>query len=230
MNMRFPLRAASVIAITLVPTVGELGAQTTPPIVIPPVPMPSPRAAAQEAIEVEPFGGYRFGGDFFELITGQRVDLDGATVWGASVDVPLTIGPSGLSFEGLFSHQHANLGLLSPTTGRLSAWPITVEHWQAGALQEIDKGRARPFVDLMGGLTRYAAAGDNEIRFALSGGAGVKLLPSPRFGIRMESRVFATFVDASGAFACSSGFCLLALSAEVAWQWEFSAGLVVRFR
>lgn len=230
LNIRFALCTATMIAVTLVATAGELGAQTTPPIGIPPLGIAPPRAAAKEsAVEIEPFGGYRFGGDFFELITRQRVDLDGATVWGATVDVPLTIGPSGLSFEGLFSHQHANLAVPSPTTGLRKAWHITVEHWQAGALQEVDKGRARPFVELMAGLTRYAAAGDNEIRFALSGGAGVKLLPSRRLGIRMESRVFATFVDASGALACSSGFCLLALSAEVAWQWEFSAGLIVRF-
>lgn len=178
-------------------------------------------------IEVAPFAGYRFGGDFFELVTGQQVDLDGATSWGASVDVPLT--PRGLQFEGLFTHQHANLTVPPRFPGSPARWRITVEHWQAGALQEVPEGRVRPFISLLAGLTRYSAEGDDEIRFAASLGAGAKLLPSPRVGVRLESRVFGTLVDGSGALACSSGLCLVALSAEAVWQWEFSAGLVLRF-
>ena len=77
-------------------------------------------------IEIAPFGGYRFGGDFFELITGQRVDLDGAPAWGATVGVPLA--HPGLLFEGLFTHQHANLIVSSPATALPRPWHITVEH------------------------------------------------------------------------------------------------------
>jgi len=222
--MRFRYAIVVAIANGLLGYGADLRAQTIPPLVIPPMPSePSQRAA----VEVAPFVGYRFGGDFFELVTGQEVDLDGALSWGAAVDVPLT--SQGLQFEGLFTHQHANLVVPPKLSGQPSLWRITVEHWQAGALQEISGGRARPFIDVMAGLTRYSAEGDNEIRFAASFGAGAKLLPSPRLGVRLESRVFATFVDAAGALACSSGFCRIALRAEVAWQWEFSAGLVLRF-
>jgi hypothetical protein len=228
--MRVWFAAAIVIAAGLVGLPSDLRAQTNQPPIIPPLVIPPPQAEAKPAVvELEPFGGYRFGGDFFELITGQRVDLDGAPVWGVAVDLPIAHLARGLSFEGLFTHQHANLVVPSLSTGFPKVWHITVEHWQAGVLQEVDKGQVRPFVELMAGLTRYAGEGDNEIRFAASGGAGVKLLPARRLGIRMESRVFATFVDVAGALACSGG-CLLALSAEVVWQWEFSAGLIVRIR
>lgn len=203
-------------------------AQADQPPIIPPLFVGSERPAAWDAaFEIQPFGGYRFGGDFFELVTGQRVDLDGAPVWGVAADVPLA--HQGLSFEGLFTHQHANLTAPSQFSTLPRRWHITVEHWQAGVLQEINGGRARPFIDVMAGLTRFSGEGDNEFRFAGSLGAGVKLLPSPRYGIRMESRVFATLVDAAGALACAGG-CLLALSADVVWQWEFSAGLIVRIQ
>lgn len=203
-------------------------AQADQPPIIPPLFVGSERPAAWDAaFEIQPFGGYRFGGDFFELVTGQRVDLDGAPVWGVAADVPLA--HQGLSFEGLFTHQHANLTAPSQFSTLPRRWHITVEHWQAGVLQEINGGRARPFIDVMAGLTRFSGEGDNEFRFAGSLGAGAKLLPSPRYGIRMESRVFATLVDAAGALACAGG-CLLALSAEVVWQWEFSAGLIVRIQ
>jgi hypothetical protein len=218
---RFPIAVLVAISAGLPGLTRDLRAQTIPPLIIPTMP---PR---DQAVEVAPFAGYRFGGDFFELVTGQAVDLDGAPAWGASVDVPLP--KRGLYFEGLFTHQHANLVVPPPAFGPPRLWHVTVEHWQAGALQEVGDGRARPFINLMAGLTRFSAEGDNEIRFAGTLGAGAKLLPTPRLGIRLESRVFGTLVDASGGLACSSGLCLVALSAQVVWQWEFSAGLVLRF-
>src|SRR5512138_1812539 len=59
-----------------------------------------------QGIEIAPFGGYRFGGDFFELLTLQPIDLDGAPAIGLVVDVPLN---RDLQFEALFTHQHAHI-------------------------------------------------------------------------------------------------------------------------
>jgi len=224
--MRRRFATAILIAAGLLGCSRNARAQQDQPPLIPPPFIERPEAW-DAALEIEPFGGYRFGGDFFELVTGQRVDLDGAPVWGIAADVPLA--HRGLSFEALFTRQQANLTVPSAFSTLPRRWNISVEHWQAGVLQEIDGGRARPFIDVMAGLTRYSGDGDNEFRFAASLGAGAKLLPSPRFGIRMESRVFATLVDAAGALACAGG-CFLALSADAVWQWEFSAGLIVRLR
>jgi len=90
--------------------------------------------------------------------------------------------------------------------------------------------RSAFFVTGLLGLTRYAAAGDDEIRFSVSGGGGVKLMPARRVGVRLDGRVFATFayVDAQ-VLACGPGICLTRLYADIVWQAEFSAGLVVAF-
>jgi hypothetical protein len=180
-----------------------------------------------QAVELSPFGGYRFGGDFFELITGRPVDLDGAAALGAVVDVPIS---DGLYFEGLFTHQKADF-VLPPTSFRPpTSWQISVDHWQAGALQEFQGGRLRPFMTFLLGLTRYAAEADSEVRFTLGGGGGTKLFASRYVGVRLDGRLFATFVDAGGSvIACSPGFCVLAVRAHIVWQAEFTAGLVVRF-
>jgi hypothetical protein len=42
-----------------------------------------------QTVELMPFAGYRFGGDFFELVTGHEVDLDGAPALGLVLNVPL---------------------------------------------------------------------------------------------------------------------------------------------
>jgi hypothetical protein len=103
---------------------------------------------------------------------------------------------------------------------------------EGGGLQEFGTMRGvRPFLTGLVGLTRYAAVGDNEIRFTVAAGAGVKLMPARHVGIRLDGRVFATFADLDGrAVACSPGLCLLAFNADIVWQAEFSAGLIVRFR
>jgi hypothetical protein len=184
-------------------------------------------AHAQD-FEVTPFGGYRFGGHFFELITQQPVDVDGAAALGIIVDVPLS--GRGLQFEALFTHQHARVitpaGPLGP-----DLWHISVDHWLAGGTQEFTIGPGRPFPSGLFGVTRYAAEGDSEIRFTIGAGGGLKLFPGHHIGLRLDSRAFATFVDVdTNVIVCSAGrACFTALRVDVAWQAEFTAGLIVRF-
>lgn len=185
-------------------------------------------AYAQD-FEITPFGGYRFGGDFFELLTQQPLDLDGAPVFGVVVDVPTT---RGAQLEALFTRQKAHVTVPAYPFGPPIRWSMTVDHYQAGGLQEFPtSGGARPFLTGTLGLTRYATAGDSEIRFGLGAGGGVKLFPTSPVGLRLDSRVFATFVDAdTEVFACAPGRCLVGFDASVVWQIEFTAGLIIRFR
>lgn len=187
----------------------------------------APLDASAQTVEVAPTGGYRLGGGFFERVTGQPVDLDGAPAVGAVVNVFLW---DGLWVEGFFTHQRARVDVAGDGGQPSSRWTIDVDHWLAGGLQEFGRGQAQPFLTGLIGLTRYAAAGDNEIRFVVSAGGGVKLRPTPRFGVRLDGRAFTTFADVDGrAVACGPGLCLFAVDADVVWQAEFSASVVVAF-
>jgi hypothetical protein len=185
-------------------------------------------ALSAQSFEVSPFYGYRFGGSFVDLYTAQPFDLDGAPATGVAFDV--RIYDDDFQIEGLFTHQAADV-LLGATPGRpATLWRVAADHWMAGALQEFDAGRVRPFTTGMAGLTRYAANGDNEFRFTLSAGGGVKMFPARRVGIRLDGRLFSTFVDGGGnAVACTPGVCLVGLHVNVVWQAEFTAGVIVRF-
>ena len=184
--------------------------------------------ASAQPVEIAPVGGYRFGGGFFEQVTQQSVDLDGAPVFGIVVNVPLH---DGLFVEAFASHQQGSVTVPESATAPSTRWRIDVDHFQVGGLQEFfDRRRTRPFLTGLLGLTRYAADGDNEIRFTASAGGGVKLMPVPRFGLRLDGRLFATFVEVEGrAIACSPGICLVAFNANIVWQAEFTAALVVGF-
>ena len=102
----------------------------------------------------------------------------------------------------------------------------------------VRNGRARPYESsrspfLTGtlGLTRYESGGDNEVRFSLAGGGGVKLYPTRHLGLRLDGRLYLTFVDVDGdSLFCSStlGVCIGSIDAVVVWQAEFTAGLLLR--
>jgi hypothetical protein len=186
-----------------------------------------PASGWAQTVEVSPFVGYRLGGDFFERVTNQPVDLDGAQAVGGVLNVAMH---DGLWFEGLFTHQEARVDVPGNPLGPSTKWRITVDHWLAGGLQEFGQGRARPFLTGMLGLTRYGAQGDNEIRFVVSAGGGAKLRPTRHLGARVDGRVFATFADVEGrTIVCSPGFCLVSLSTDVVWQAEVSAAVVIAF-
>ena len=107
---------------------------------------------------------------------------------------------------------------------------VTVDHYQVGGLTELGTGRARPFLTGSLGLTHYAASGDHEVRVSGAAGGGIKFFPTPRIGVRLDGRVFATVVDADAdALACTPGICIGSIDAWIVWQADFTAGLVIRF-
>ena len=188
-------------------------------------------ALSAQSFEITPVGGYRFGGDFFELLTQQPLDIDGAPAFGVVVDVPTS---NGFQVEALFTHQRAQALVPTFPAGPAVSWQFDVDHWQAGGLQEFDSGRMRRFLTGTLGLTRYGAQGNNELRFTLGAGGGVKLFPTRHIGLRLDGRAFMTFADADvSLFACSTldsnQGCLVGFNANIVWQAEFTAGLIVKF-
>jgi hypothetical protein len=178
-----------------------------------------------QTVEVAPFAGYRFGGDLFELATNHPLDLDGAPAFGGAVSVEMS---NGLWFEGLFTHQQTDVDLPGGPFGPPVRTRAVVNHWLAGGRQDLGTGRAQPFMTGFLGLTHYGADGDDEVRFTLGAGGGVKFPLARHLGLRLDGRVFTTFVDVDGAAACSGG-CIVGLNVNVVWQAEFTAGLVLVF-
>jgi hypothetical protein len=188
-------------------------------------------AASAQGFEVTPFIGYRFGNDFFELLTRRPIDTDGGSTVGVVVNVPTS---EDFQVEALYTHQHVHAIVPTVSTGPLPNFEFDVDHYQGGGLREYDTGRMRPFLTGTLGLTRYATQGQSEIRFTLGAGGGVKLFPSRHVGLRLDARTFMTFVDANiSLFACSTlGInqgCVIGFQTNIVWQAEFTAGMVIKF-
>ena len=187
-----------------------------------------PESVRAQGVELMPFTGYRFGGDLFEIAAGHPVDADGAPAVGFVVNVPLS---ADMQLEAMVTAQRARVPVAAAPPAAEALHAVTVGHAQVGGLRELMGGRVRPFLTGVLGLTRYATDGDSEVRFSVGAGGGVKLFPAHRVGLRLDSRLYTTFVDADMRFlACGSttGTCVTALHVNAAWQAEFTAGIVFR--
>ena len=159
--------------------------------------------AHAQGVEITPFGGYRFGGDFFELITNQPVDLDGSVSFGAIVDIPLPRSHS-FQIEGLFSHQEADL-TIQPTQHGPVTMPARRSTTGSAAACRSSAAIASPVPHRHARPHPLCRRWRQRIRFTLSAGGGVKLFPTRHVGVRLDGRVYTTFVEADvGMFACSS--------------------------
>jgi hypothetical protein len=114
-----------------------------------------PSSLDAQSVELMPFGGYRFGGDLFELAAEGPVDLDGSPALGVVLNVPVS---AGMQVEALFTQQSVTVPIQSTPGDPASRWRVTVGHGQIGGLQGFADGRVRPFLTGVLGLTRYAAA------------------------------------------------------------------------
>jgi hypothetical protein len=186
-----------------------------------------PRTASAQTVEAAPVAGYRFNNDLFEAATNRSLDLDGAPVVGGVVNVGMG---GGLWVEALYTRQEADVATPRSSSVPSARSRIVVDQWLAGGTQEFGVDRVRPFLTGLLGLTRYGADGDDEVRFTIGAGGGVKVPLQRRIGFRLDSRVYSTFVDLDArAGVCGEGRCFVAVNAHVAWQFEFTADVVIVF-
>ena len=192
-------------------------------------------AAAQDKLfrfEITPFAAYRIGGQFDENNGNGQLELNESAAQGIMLDV--RVNHNG-QWELLYAHQETEVD----TQGIFVNDPqfdLDVEYFHLGGTYLFDGDNTRPFVVVTLGLSHFdpqLAGLDSESYFSVSIGGGLQLNASKRFGVRLEGRLFTTFVDTDSNIFCSSvggaGTCLIQVDGSTVTQWEARAGLVFRF-
>jgi len=189
----------------------------------------------QPRFELTPYAGYRIGGEFERQDGSGSFKLDEGNSEGLIFNiVALDVNTQ---WEVLYGRQstHVATQLVFDPAARLA---LDVEYYQFGGTYLFDSGddNTRPFVVLTAGVTHFGPSLpgiDSESFFSGSIGGGVQLLKTKRVGVRLEARVFATFVNTDGALFCHSGpqggVCAIQIHGTALYQWEGSAGVVFRF-
>lgn len=180
--------------------------------------------------EIAGFAGYRAGGDFELEDTGEELDLDEH----GSFLISLNLRRDEVSqYELMYARQETRLQ--SDTT--LGDFAVDVEYLHIGGTLVVNELHLlRPYIIGSLGATRFSpspADADDDTRFSISLGAGLRVPVSQRFSLRLEARGYLTFVESDSAIFCASGsfggVCALRSSGSTFLQFDVLAGVAIAF-
>ena len=188
---------------------------------------------AAKRFELTPFGGFTFGGSLEDEDSNQDLDFDDGDILGLIFNIREKYNTQ---YEFLFAIDDA-AAKTSDLDDITSDVDLDNEYYQLGGTYLFDsESLTEPFIAATIGLSRFKPDGDDfddENFFSWSLGGGVKILPTERFGIRLEARSFGSWVDGDTDLFCRSvngvTRCAISASGDIVWRWHFTAGAVFRF-
>jgi opacity protein-like surface antigen len=196
--------------------------------------MSAPAMAEQPAreaqqFEVSPFIGYRVGGSFKLIGTGQHVELDDHGSFALALDAR---AEESTQYELFYGRQSTVLrgAALAPVS-------IEVEYLHIGGTVALDEAqRVRPYLAGGLGITRFSpdpALGHEDTRFSVSLALGLRVPLSPHFSLRLEGRGLLTPLNTDSALFCrsdqSGALCQVRVRGSSFFQFDFLAGAAYAF-
>jgi len=170
--------------------------------------------------------------------TFDRVDPKDSGSWGLRLGYMVNDN-SEIGF--LYNQQSTELDVGGTSTVKLGDMSVHNYHgyfaYNAG---DVD-AKARPYflfglgATQFGALTATNAGTQHNIggntKFSGTAGLGLKLYPSPKFGIRLEGRWTPTYIksDATGWWCDPYWGCYVTEKAQYSNQFEMSGGIIIRF-
>jgi opacity protein-like surface antigen len=200
------------------------------------VPVARAAEAGEYRLAVTPLIGYRMGGDFEAEDSEDEVELDDDGMVALAFNVPYQSvdGEAYTEWELYLSRQSA--GIDSAPAGVDPALDVDITHVLLGGNYVGAGTIARPFLTAGIGAAHISPDGPgygSDTVFAFGIGGGAQLYPANRVGLRLEARLLGSVVDSDSSIFCASGSggatCAFRASGDVLWQWDVSAGVVVRF-
>ena len=174
---------------------------------------------------IAPFAGYRAGGSFSDVTTGEELKLGESQNYGVVVDI-LT-QPDG-EIELLWSRQRPELDTGAGTT----PFSLRVDYFHVGGTYLFPTDVVKPFFVATIGATRFdpeAEGYDSETRFSFGFGGGVRVPILRNFGLRFEARAYGTVMNNDSQALCANGRCLVDVDGTLLWQYEANAGVYLAF-
>jgi hypothetical protein len=180
---------------------------------------------------VSPFYGYRFGGSIHDFYTETDYNLHGTKAYGGSIAV--SVRP-GVWAEFTYDHQATRAEINALYYG-FPELEMNVDEWLAAGTRDIVTGSdtVTPFIGGMFGLTHLSSPDGlfaSSDRFALGMDLGARFLPpNSHVGVRVDGRLYATFVDGGSTFYVGPSGAGLGYEGTSVVQGEFTGGVVLGF-
>lgn len=181
--------------------------------------------AFSQGLEVSASSGYTTAGGLEPKAAGVTdLKLKDAFTWGASAS--FFFSPR-FGVEGSWARQESALEI-GTAAGSAEMFDVHVDQLLGSFVFQLGNAESalRPFLSAGAGAALFSAPNlDGETKLAFNLGAGLKWLPSRRFGARFQARYTPAYLhDASSDFCDPFGFCK-----DWLHQFELTGGVVVRF-
>jgi hypothetical protein len=188
-------------------------------------------SSASQMIEIAPFTGQRYGGNFSDIYTPAEFEVADAHAYGLVLDFD---SEPDKQIEIYLSRQNTHLATRGLYTGS-PLFDLTIDYYHIGGLYMFPTDELpaaiRPFVSGSFGLTRMVPKRSDlttENRLSVSLGGGAKYFFSKAVGLRFDVRGIYTAVNSDTAVFCSGG-CTIWFNSNGFLQTEVSAVLMMRF-
>ncbi len=182
-----------------------------------------------DILQITPFYGYRFGGEFEDAGTGAHVKFRDSPCWGGVFDVRLS---EAAQLEFYYSRQETELrqdqGLFASTP----LFDLDVDYYHIGGTYALTYGPWQPFVVGTLGATHLAPeppGTDSLTRLSFGVGGGLRFFPTKHLGLYLAGRGLFTALEGDLAYRSQSGQTTLRIDSDGFWQVELQAGLVLAF-
>ncbi len=192
-------------------------------------------AWAQHRAEITPFVGYVFGNS----VSTRNGKLGIASDMNYGVLLDINVRPGG-QVELSYARQDTKFTYDQFGGIKRDLTDVAVNYFQIGGLGYVARGQAQPFMSFTLGATWYDPKEstiddgegntiriDDEWRFSMQLGLGAKYFASERVGLRVQGRLYATFLDSGGGVFCGFGGCSLGLFGTGVVQGDFSGGVTI---
>ncbi len=192
-----------------------------------------------QVLEISGYGGYMLSGkaDFYGYInniyrTGQ-VDVKDGAVYGGTIGID--VADAGMQIQFLWNINTVNSEIVVfgiPEVER-EVVELKIQHWHLGVERYLGGNEmVRPYGALSLGITTYGpqnSSYETATRFSGALGAGLKVFPTEKIGIKMQAKMFLPMTFSGIGIYCGTGGCGGGSSFNVPIiHGEFSGGVVLQ--
>ena len=188
-----------------------------------------PERRHETSFEVTPFIGQMVGGGFEDPVDSSDRDVENGTDWGLFLN--LNADSPERQYELFYAQQGTEVEGVNP-------FDLDIRYLQIGGI--VNFTDTRPVVPYFGmtiGATQFspdASDLDDETRFSLTFGGGLKYMFTDHIGLRFDARAFVTLVDTDSDIFCVStpetgGTCRIRAASATFVQYAAGLGIVAAF-
>jgi len=187
---------------------------------------------AEPRVELIPLGGYAwtmsmdvYGGP---TLGYGEIDFSDTGYYGGALDFKVSPPGSYKVVQARLMYRRSDGNIQLRGFGNIADIDAAIEYWQIGAVSGLMRGNALPFASVTLGGTRLVAGGEDQWKFSMIFGLGVKVYGQGKLGFMLNGNFPITFTDSWGGVTVGTGGLGVGIGGTGISQLDVGGGLIIR--